>query len=157
MLITNLAKYFLMALGLISFSISTAMAQSDFAQEAAKEAETKKAAESVTKPKEFDENDINTFPEQLVDFLKTEFKEAEDLNTTGGRTFDEWLKDDAQIGIIRYFMKELKGELKEEPVVEKVEEKEEEGKTKEENIEKIISSEIEKWGILIKMAGATAN
>jgi hypothetical protein len=109
-------------------------------EEAAKEAETKKAAESVTKPKEFDENDINTFPEQLVDFLKTEFKEAEDLNTTGGRTFDEWLKDDAQIGIIRYFMKELKGELKEEPVVEKVEEKEEEGKTKEENIEKIISS-----------------
>lgn len=106
-------------------------------EEATKEAETKKAAESVTKAKEFDENDINTFPEQLVDFLKTEFKEAEDLNTTDGRTFDEWLKDDAQIGIIRYFMKEFKGELKEEPVVEKVEE---EGKTKEENIEKIISS-----------------
>lgn len=41
MLITNLAKYFLMALGLISFSISTAMAQSDFAQEAAKEAGAK--------------------------------------------------------------------------------------------------------------------
>lgn len=106
-------------------------------EEATKEAETKKAAEGVTKSKEFDENDINTFPEQLVDFLKTEFKEAEDLNTTDGRTFNEWLKDDAQIGIIRYFMKEFKGELKEEPVVEKVEE---EGKTKEENIEKIISS-----------------
>ena len=41
MLITNLAKYFLMALGLISFSISTAMAQSDFAQEAAKESGAK--------------------------------------------------------------------------------------------------------------------
>ena len=37
----NLPKYFLMALGLISFSISTAMAQSDFAQEAAKEAGAK--------------------------------------------------------------------------------------------------------------------
>ena len=37
----NLSKYFLLALGLISFSISNAVAQSDFAQEAAKEAGAK--------------------------------------------------------------------------------------------------------------------
>ena len=37
----NLSKYLLLALGLISFSISNAMAQSDFAQEAAKEAGAK--------------------------------------------------------------------------------------------------------------------
>jgi FKBP-type peptidyl-prolyl cis-trans isomerase FkpA len=37
----NLSKYLLLALGLISFSISNAVAQSDFAQEAAKEAGAK--------------------------------------------------------------------------------------------------------------------
>jgi len=113
-------------------------------EEVQKEAETKTAAETVTKPKEFDETDITTFPEALVDFLKNEYKEAQDINATGGKSFEEWLKDDAQIGIIRYFMKELKGELKEEPEVVKQEEpqeEEEEGEeTKEKTIEKIIAT-----------------